>query len=52
MLNSMINGQSTMMAYNDSFWMLVPMLLITLPLIFLLPNRGVPDDTDATAGAH
>jgi MFS transporter, DHA2 family, multidrug resistance protein len=52
MLNAMINGQSTMMAYNDSFWMLVPMLLITLPLIFLLPNRGVPDDTDATAGAH
>ncbi|MHB8382309.1 MAG: MFS transporter, partial [Candidatus Binataceae bacterium] len=52
MLNSMINGQSTMMAYNDSFWMLVPMLLITLPLIFLLPNRGVPEEADPSAGAH
>jgi DHA2 family multidrug resistance protein len=52
MLNSMINGQSTMMAYNDCFWLLVPLLLVSLPLIFLLPNRGVPDDSEGAAGAH
>ncbi|HVA80829.1 MAG TPA: DHA2 family efflux MFS transporter permease subunit [Candidatus Binataceae bacterium] len=50
-LNSMINGQSATMAYNDCFWLLVPLLLITLPLIFLLPRRGIPDQTDGTAGA-
>ncbi|HUY39001.1 MAG TPA: DHA2 family efflux MFS transporter permease subunit [Candidatus Binataceae bacterium] len=52
MLNSVINGQSTMMAYNDCFWLLAPMVLAALPLILLLPNRGVPDDSDGTAQAH
>ncbi len=52
MLNSMINGQSTMMAYNDTFWVLVPLLLMVLPMIFLLPNTGVPEDTGGAAEAH
>lgn len=42
MLNSMINRQSTMMAYNDCFWIVVPMFLVVLPLLFLLPKEGVP----------
>jgi DHA2 family multidrug resistance protein len=52
MLNSMINGQSTMMAYNDTFFLLVPLLVVALPLIFMLPNRGVPDDTGGSDAAH
>src|SRR5208282_4343653 len=42
MVNAEINRQSTMMAYNDCFWLLVPMFLLALPLIFLLPKEGVP----------
>ncbi|MGH7780322.1 MAG: hypothetical protein ACREQR_10895, partial [Candidatus Binataceae bacterium] len=52
MLNSLINGQSTMMAYNDCFWLMVPLLLTSLPLILLLPRRGVPEDPEVAAGLH
>jgi hypothetical protein len=29
-----------MMAYNDVFSLVVPILLLTLPVVFLLPRRG------------
>src|SRR5581483_4412295 len=41
-VNAVINRQSTMMAYNDCFWLVVPMFLIVLPLLLLLPREGVP----------
>jgi len=44
MFNGLINRQSTMMAYNDCFWMVVPMFIIALPLLFLLPRKGVPSE--------
>jgi len=40
LINSMLNRQATMMAYNDVFSLVVPLLLIILPVIFLLPRRG------------
>lgn len=40
MINAMVNRQSTMMAYNDVFSLVVPLLLIALPFVFLLPRRG------------
>jgi MFS transporter, DHA2 family, multidrug resistance protein len=43
MINSIINRQSTMMAYNDCFWLMVPMFLLATPLLLLLPKRGVPE---------
>ncbi len=42
MVNAVVNRQSTMMAYNDCFWLVVPMFLIVLPLLLLLPKEGVP----------
>ncbi|MGO9606901.1 MAG: DHA2 family efflux MFS transporter permease subunit [Candidatus Binataceae bacterium] len=52
MVNAEINRQSTMMAYNDCFWLLVPMFLLALPLIFLLPKEGVPSVSGEQAEAH
>jgi DHA2 family multidrug resistance protein len=52
MVNALINRQSTMMAYNDCFWLVVPMFLIVLPLLFLLPKEGIPSGTVEQAGAH
>ncbi len=43
-VNAVINRQSTMMAYNDCFWLVVPMFLIALPLLLLLPKEGVPSE--------
>jgi DHA2 family multidrug resistance protein len=40
MFNVMLNRQATMMAYNDVFSLVVPMLLIILPIVLLLPRRG------------
>jgi hypothetical protein len=36
----MVNRQATMMAYNDVFTMVVPLLLIIIPVVFFLPRRG------------
>jgi DHA2 family multidrug resistance protein len=47
MMNVVINRQSTMMAYNDCFWLVVPMFLIALPMLFLLPRQGVPAGAEA-----
>lgn len=43
-LNAQINRQATMMAYNDGFWLMVPMFLLALPLLLLLPRHGLPQD--------
>jgi DHA2 family multidrug resistance protein len=44
LINNMINRNATIMAYNDCFYLLVPVLLLSLLFIFLLPRRGyVPD---------
>jgi DHA2 family multidrug resistance protein len=51
MLNSIVNRQSTMMAYNDCFWLVVPMFLVVLPLLLLLPKEGVPPGSES-AEAH
>jgi len=51
MLNTIVNRQSTMMAYNDCFWLVVPMFLVALPLLLLLPREGVPPDAEH-AEAH
>src|SRR5579875_26796 len=40
LINGIVNHQATMMAYNDVFSLVVPLLLITLPVIMLLPRRG------------
>ncbi len=43
-LNDAINRHATMLAYNDAFFIVVPMFLLVLPLLFLLPVHGyVPD---------
>jgi len=40
----MINRHATIMAYNDCFYVLVPVLLLSLLLLFLLPKQGyVPE---------
>ncbi len=40
LINGMVNRQATMMAYNDVFTMVVPLLLIIIPVVFFLPRRG------------
>jgi DHA2 family multidrug resistance protein len=40
LLNVMVNQRATMMAYNDVFLLVIPILLLILPLIFLLPKHG------------
>jgi DHA2 family multidrug resistance protein len=40
LINATVNRQATMMAYNDVFSLVVPLLLITIPVVLLLPWRG------------
>ena len=40
LLNRMVNRQATMMAYNDVFSLIVPILLLIVPVVFLLPRHG------------
>jgi hypothetical protein len=44
MVNALVNRQSTMMAYNDSFWLVVPMFLTGKrePTFKKLVKIGVP----------
>ena len=46
-INGMVNRQATMMAYNDVFLLIVPILLLILPVIFLLPRRGYQGPQDS-----
>jgi MFS transporter, DHA2 family, multidrug resistance protein len=56
MVNEQINRQATMMAYNDGFFLMVPMFLLSLPLLLLLPRHGLPQDGTGDsweeAGSH
>jgi DHA2 family multidrug resistance protein len=56
MVNAQINRQATMMAYNDGFFLMVPMFLLSLPLLLLLPRHGLPQDGSGDsweeAGSH
>jgi MFS transporter, DHA2 family, multidrug resistance protein len=40
LLNRIVNRQATMMAYNDVFSLVVPVLLLIMPVVLLLPGRG------------
>jgi DHA2 family multidrug resistance protein len=40
LINNMINRHATIMAYNDCFYVLVPVLLLSMLLLFLLPKHG------------
>jgi len=40
LLSQLVNRQATMMAYNDVFSLVVPILLLILPVVLLLPRRG------------
>ena len=42
MINNIINSQATMMAYNDVYLMMCFLFLVAMPLILLLPKRGIP----------
>lgn len=48
MLNQMVNRSATVMAFNDVFFMMVPVLLASLPLLFLLPRRAYLGETPAS----
>lgn len=47
MLSQIVNGQATMMAYNDCFWLMAVMLVAVLPFLYLLPKTGVPQEAEA-----
>lgn len=40
LINNLINRHATIMAYNDYFYALVPVLLVSMLLLFLLPKHG------------
>lgn len=41
-VNNIINSQATMMAYNDVYLVMCLLFLAAMPLIVLLPKRGIP----------
>jgi DHA2 family multidrug resistance protein len=41
-VNNMINSQATMMAYNDVYLIMCFLFVIAMPLIVLLPKKGIP----------
>src|SRR5215469_7840535 len=44
MVNAMVNRHANLMAYNDVSFMVIPILLASLALIFLLPKQGYVED--------
>jgi MFS transporter, DHA2 family, multidrug resistance protein len=44
MVNQMVNQHAGLMAYNDVAFMLIPVLLASLLLVFLLPKQGYVAD--------
>jgi hypothetical protein len=42
MVNNMINSQATMMAYNDVYLIMCFLFVFAMPLIVLLPKKGIP----------
>ena len=39
LLDHLVNQQATMLAYNDTSWFMAVLLLVTLPMVVLLPNQ-------------
>ncbi len=48
-VNRMVNRQATSMAYNDVFYLMVPVLLLCLLLLFLLPKQGYVADSETVS---
>jgi MFS transporter, DHA2 family, multidrug resistance protein len=46
MINQMVNQHATMMAYNDSNWLVAVGALAVVPLVVLLPRYGLPKTTE------
>jgi hypothetical protein len=42
--NATVNKHANLMAYNDVAFILIPVLLASLALIFLLPKHGYVED--------
>ncbi len=42
MVNNLINSQATMMAYNDAYLVMCLLFVAAMPLVVLLPKRGIP----------
>jgi len=40
MLDATVNRQATMLAYNDVFWLLGMLFVLTIPLVLLLRGRA------------
>jgi DHA2 family multidrug resistance protein len=49
LISNMINRNATIMAYNDCFYILVPVLLASLLLLPLLPKRGYVPEAEAAS---
>jgi DHA2 family multidrug resistance protein len=49
MMNQMLNRQAALMAYNDTYALLSMIFVLALPLIVLLPKRGVPTEGDSSS---
>jgi MFS transporter, DHA2 family, multidrug resistance protein len=42
--NGVVNREATMMAYNDTWALLAGLFIIAVPLSWLLPRSGIPDE--------
>jgi DHA2 family multidrug resistance protein len=42
--NGVVNREATMMAYNDTWTLLAGLFIIAVPLSWLLPRSGIPDE--------
>jgi MFS transporter, DHA2 family, multidrug resistance protein len=47
MINGILNRQSTLMAYNDTYTLLSWFFILAIPLALLLPRRGIPLEQSA-----
>jgi MFS transporter, DHA2 family, multidrug resistance protein len=45
-VNNIVTREASMLAYNDLHCMLAFILLLFVPIVFLLPNKGIPDRTE------
>ncbi|HYB91507.1 MAG TPA: DHA2 family efflux MFS transporter permease subunit [Candidatus Binataceae bacterium] len=45
-VNHVVTREARMLAYNDVHCMLAIIMLIFLPIVFLLPSKGIPDETE------
>lgn len=43
-LDGLVNREASMLSFNDALWMTGVMFLLTAPLVFLFPGKGIPSD--------